>query len=508
MKNIISTIKEGLLDDFDKIEGDFLKASIKDWVEKYVKCTGNVRYLKNGSVKFGGDVLIKGFDGETFPQNFKISDVNGDFKIEKCPNLVSILGVFDDYVKIKGSYTVSNCPKLTSLEGSPFSVEGDLSLVSNTSLKSLGGCPKMAWGKIYIMKNGKKFTKNVIKSYIDCKLDEDIYCSMEDEEATIVEGESIFEEMNEPHLLLLAKQLKDHPILRGNKSNFNQIFGRPYSAYGRGNTKTYVPFDEIDSSNVKEYKDLDEAQKAARQIISKGNYGLILLMIGDTYVCAINKTKQCILLDREWGLRKIDYYRWPFRSCGEWTTLDYSQVMELILQVEKVVIIRWSQEVAQSIQNKQIERNEAQRGMIKNTPEQNSKIAAANYERYKKLAAQIKVQKSAEFSKIDDKVEEIVMKALKICRKAKLEPEKYEGWEIQTLNEEIYGEKHSRWSHGKLQTAGSNGLLYYYNYYTKYYMEIAKGESDSYDRKYIEDYKRLLLSKIDEIERMFKRRGW
>lgn len=508
MKRIKDIIEESLLDDFDRIEGDFLKTVIKDWVEKYVKCTGNVRYLKNGSVKFGGDVLIKGFDGETFPENFKISDVNGDFKIEKCPNLVSISGIFDDYVKIKGSYVVSNCPKLTSLEGSPFNVEGDLSLVSNTSLKSLEGCPKMAWGKIYIMKNGKKFTKNVIKSYIDCKIDDDIFCGVEDEEATVVESENIFEEMNEPHLLLLAKQLKDHPILRGNKSNFNQIFGRPYSMYGRGHSKTYVPFDEIDSSNVKEYKNLDEAQKAARQIISKGNLGLILLMVGDTYVCAIDRAKRGVILDREWGMRKIDYYRWPFRSYGEWTSLEYSQVMELILQVEKVVIISWSREVAQSVQNKQIERTEAQRGMITNTPEQNAKIAAVNYERYKKLAAQIKAQKNAEFSKIDEKVEGIVMKALKVCSKAKMDPEKYEGWQIQTLNEEIYGEQHSRFSHGKRQVQGSNGLLYYYNYYTKYYLKIAKGESDSYDRSYLEDYKRLLLSKIDEIEQIFQRRGW
>ena len=208
MKHINNAIVESLLDDTDELVSKIDSHLLKDWVEKYVKCSGKVQYLKNGSVKFGGDVLIKGFDGESFPHFFKVASVNGDFKIEKCLNLKNIEGLFIDYVTIKGEYVVANCPKLESLVGGPFAVEHNMSITSNPSLKSLEGCPVSVWRKVYVMKNGKKFNKEYIKSFISIKLDFDIFCSSEDEEANIVESEVVNEALNEPHLLQLAKQLK------------------------------------------------------------------------------------------------------------------------------------------------------------------------------------------------------------------------------------------------------------------------------------------------------------
>ena len=129
MKHINDILKESLLD--DDIETSTEKSLVKIWVEKNVKCDGKIMFLNAGTVKFTGDVLIKGFEGELFPENFIVSEVNGDFKIEKCPNLKNINGLFKNYTDVKGSYVISNCPKLESVAGGPMTVKGTLSFSGN-----------------------------------------------------------------------------------------------------------------------------------------------------------------------------------------------------------------------------------------------------------------------------------------------------------------------------------------------------------------------------------------
>lgn len=520
MKHLNDIVKEGLLDDFDKIEGDFLKTNVKDWVADNVVTNKGVVYAKNG-VRFYGDVIIKGYKEESLPAEFKIIDCKGDFKMEKCPNITSLEGIFDDYVKIGGDFVVSNCPKLTSLAGSPFSVEGNLSLVSNPMLKSLEGCPKMAWGKIYIMKNGKKFSKNVIKSYIDAKIDDDIFCGVEDEEANVVEGLSIFEELNEPHLLRLAKQLKDHPIKpesrEGKHSNFNQIFGGRYSINWankptRDRTRFDIPYDEIDSSNVKEYKDKDEIKTMTRKLISSSRSsirGLVLLMKGDEYVAAIHHSKQVTMLRPRWIDNPWKFNDFFYReNLGSWNNIEYSEVMELIDLAEKAVIITWGEAEVKRMWDKQKARRDSRQGMIENTPEQNEKIAKENRDRYVKLALQLKAQKSKEYVEIDDKVEQLIMRVLKISRKAKVNPEKYDKYDVANLNSKIYGEQTSYYERGKRYTQSSNGVLYYYSLYTKYYMMNAEGNADNSDKRYMDNYRQRVLDKVKEVEDWMARRGW
>lgn len=478
MEHLQNVIQESLFDDMDTVMSKVDSKLEREWVEKYVKCNGNIQYLKNRTIKFGGDVLIKGFDGEVFPHHFKIANVNGDFKIEKCPNLKSIENLFVEYAGVKGEYVVANCPKLESLIGGPFKVGQNMSITSNSSLKTLDGCPMFVHNKVYVMKNGKRFNKEYIKSFITVKFDDEIFCGMEDEEANVVEGKLINEALNEPHLLQLAKQLKEKPVIQNNKSNFNTIFGHYNKMFK--NTKFEVPLDQLDSSNVKEYNKIDDkTDKAIRSIISKsGVMGMILCKnMDDEYIFAINHNKQYHILNLDWG----NNHRWYAPVKVEWIAMDYSQIMSMIHQyVDSCVIVSWGNEEWASYMKKINERSKLRNGLITNTPEQNEEIAKANRSRYKALANKIRAErKDEEFNKIDDAVEDIVNKVLKISREARRNLGKWKDYEISQLNEMIYGEYQSNYSSGKVYVTREAGVLSLYNSFITEYTKVKNGEDIS-----------------------------
>ena len=472
MKHLNDIVAEGILD----MEDDALdKIVAKRWVDEHIKCDGKIQYLKNGTIKFGGDVVIKGFDGASIPDYITIANVNGDFKIEKCPNLTKLENLFVEYAEVKGEYVVANCPKLESLVGGPYKVGQNMSITSNPSLKTLEGCPMFVYDKVYVMKNGKRFKKEYIQSFITVKMDFDIFCGAEDDEANVVESEMINETLNEPHLLQLAKQLKEKPVLRGRNigSNFNVIFGHhtdeSRNKPGR-NTRFEVPLDQLDSTNVKEYNRIDDkTDKAIRAVISKaGAMGLILCKSADDeYLFAFNHLKQYHLLSLNWG----DKYQWhtPVGAREGWFTLDYTQIMNMIHNyASSCVIVTWGNEEWKQYLQKRIERSNARDGMIENTPEQNEKIARENRNRYKAMAAKIRAErKDDEFQKLDQEVEDTVNAVLKVCQEARRNPDKWKPYVITILNQLIYGNYHSN----------QNGVLWLYDNFIREYISVKKGEA-------------------------------
>lgn len=504
MKHLQNIISESILDienNFDNVD----KLIIKRWVEEHVKCNGNIQYLKNGSIKFGGDVIIKGFDGDSIPNYITIANVNGDFKIEKCPNLIKLENLFAEYAEVKGEYVVANCPKLESLIGGPYKVGQNMSITSNPSLKSLEGCPMFVYDKVYIMKNGKHFKKEYIKSFITIKLEQDIFCGFDDEEANVVESETINEALNEPHLLQLAKQLKEKPVLRGHNigSNFNAIFGH-HTGESRNkpgrNTRFEVPLDQLDSSNVKEYNKIDDkVDKAIRSVISKsGAMGMVLCKNFDgEYIFAFNHHKQYHLLSLNWGNK----YQWhtPVGAREGWFALDYTQVMNMIHQyADSCVIVTWGNEEWNEYIRKRSNRSTARQGMIENTPEQNEKIAQENRNRYKAMANKIRAErKSNEFNELDQEVENIVNDVLKICREARRNPDKWKSYEISELNKMIYGEYQSNFSNGKLYVLSLDGVLVLYNKFINEYATVQKGELPRYDIGGLQ-------SKVDQLKKTIR----
>lgn len=494
MKHLNDIVAEGILD----MEDDALdKIVAKQWVEEHIKCDGKIQYLKNGSIKFGGDVIIKGFDGDSIPNYITIANVNGDFKIEKCPNLTKLENLFVEYAEVKGEYVVANCPKLESLVGGPYKVGQNMSITSNPSLKTLEGCPMFVYDKVYVMKNGKRFKKEYIQSFITVKMDFDIFCGAEDEEATIVESEMVNEAMNEPHLLQLAKQLKEKPVLRGrnNGSNFNVIFGH-HTGESRNkpgrNTRFEVPLDQLDSTNVKEYNRIDDkADKAIRAVISKtGAMGLVLCKsVDDEYLFAFNHLKQYHLLSLNWGNK----YQWhtPVGAREGWFALDYTQVMNMIHNyASSCVIVTWSDEEWKQYIQKRSERTAARNGMIENTPEQNVKIAQENRKRYKAMVAIIRAErKDDEFQKLDQEVEDIVNAVLKVCREARRNPDKWKPYVITDLNQLIYGDYHSN----------QNGVLSLYDKFIREYMNVKKGEASLSIYGYGTPYGTDLQSRVERL---------
>lgn len=477
MKHINNILRESLLDD------DLVRTAnnslIKDWVEKNVKCDGKIMFLKNGTLKFTGDVLIKGINDEIFPEGFIISDVKGDFKIEKCNNLKNINGLFKAYSDVDGDFVVSNCPKIESVAGGPMTVTGSLSFTGNKSLKNLEGMPMFVYETIYIMKNGKRFTEKDIQKHV--QVPQRIVCSIEEE----VNESVINEALNEPHLLELVKQIKNN----------------------NGNVRDYlhmnVELDQLDSSNVKEFARVDtKAIKAASEIV-RGNstdiFGFVILVNHDNeYVAIIDENKFCKPIKKNWVPN--GYYRF------DGGIISYTECMNSIKNSYSIIVVKWDFMMRNNFYTKRSDRNTSKAGMILNTATQNEEIARANRERYIKLKAQLKAQKDKDFEKIDTEVESVITEVLKISQKAKRNPDKYDSYQVKRLNARIYGEQ--QWVGFKLSPktghTGEDGLLVLYAKFTESYMDISKDGGHSYDRSNLEKLKTQIYDKLDEIKNMLK----
>lgn len=479
MKHINDILKESLLD--DDIETSTEKSLVKIWVEKNVKCDGKIMFLNAGTVKFTGDVLIKGFEGKLFPENFIVSDVNGDFKIEKCPNLKNINGLFKDYTDVKGSYVISNCPKLESVAGGPMTVKGTLSFTGNKSLKSLAGMPQFVYETIYLMKNGKRFTEKDVNQYTTAPAR--IVCSVEED----INESAVNEALNEPHLLEFVKQLKDN--------------GKKVITYTR---EMGVELDKLDSSNVKEYTSVDtKAIKSASEIIrssGEGTFGFVILVNhNNEYTALIDYNKRCRPIKKGWCPPGLYY----FNDSGK--QMPYTECMDLVKKSYSIIVVKWDFETRNDFYNKQALRSNAKRGIILNTASQNEEIARANRERYIKLAAQMKAKKDKDFEKIDEEVEEVINEVLKVSQKAKRNPEKYDSFAVKKLNEEIYGERQFvGYRSSNSGYIGSNGLLVLYAQFTESYMDVVKNGGYNFDRSNLKKLKLEIKSKIDRIKLKLK----
>ena len=493
MKHIYNAIQESLMDDEDEIFAAADSHILKSWFNEYVKGDYKYRILKNGNIKITGDIIIKGFDGEAFPANLHIEEVNGSFKIEKCPNLKNINGLFVDYAKVKGDYSIGNCPKLVSIEGGPYCVTGNFYLTSNTSLKSLVGFPQFVYDGIYVMKNGKKFNEKTIQSYVT--VPNYIACCCDGE--PVMESVVVNEAMNEPHLLQLAKQLKTTTI-GGKKYSFTDIFHSPIKNVGRA---VDIAFDDIDTSNVTQYRyaNRDDAQKAIRRIITKSRGALILFTEADgEYVFAITSSKYYRILSD-------NYAPGRFLAKEEWIQLSYTDIMERTDASWGVVIIEWDLENGGplSLERKRALRRQSRSGMITNTPEQNLIIAKENQERYKKLASQNRARKDENYIKIDEKVQDIVMRVLQIASKAKQDPNKYSSYEVTRLLKKVYGSQEYIGYSRKTPSgyAGKAGLLQRYAEFTERYIDVAADGGSDYSRRMYERAKTEIEYHIGKVEK-------
>lgn len=468
--NLYDYIKESLLDDMDTIVAKTDKLLKRDWFKD--NATGNykIKESKSGDLEIKGDVVIKGFMGEEFP-GLNIDKFQGNLIIEKCPNLKSLDGLWSewtydntiDQVKIyrfDGDLHINNCPKLTSLK-CPKNVMGDFYLTGNTSLKSLDGAPKMVYNNVYIMKNGKKFTQEQINAVISCDY---VFCSSEDNEADLCESQELYEALNNPYLLMLAKQLKET-----NKS-FKNLLGYIGLAW-----------DEVDSTNIKNYswrfnKPSDKDIKAARAVISGKTTGFIITYKYDEtgkmiFTYLINFEKRVANLTSEYHNK----YHVGLES------MRSTEIIDIVAgnngRTDGMIIIYYASELATS--DKKLARRKSREGMVMNTPEYYAKVARENIERYKKIIESNKAKgNSKQVEDLQNKVNKFLQDVMKASQNMVKNPVQYASKSVQLhiLNDYVYDK--TSWSKGNQY--GKDGVLVLFGKYMEIWARATTGDSTFY----------------------------
>ena len=99
----------------------------------------------------------------------------------------------------------------------------------------------MVFGDITFMKNGKRFKEKDVQNYI--KYSRRLDCSLDDEE---VMESLVNEALNEPHLLKLAKTLRE--------------IGMSFATYVANEIGYHLAWDDVDSSHVDTYNTSDATQ--------------------------------------------------------------------------------------------------------------------------------------------------------------------------------------------------------------------------------------------------------
>lgn len=461
MIDLYNSLKESLLDNEDD-QLEFLDKVVSDnWFKAYAKGDFKIKDKKKSlGCTIVGNMIIDKYEGETIPVS--CWTIKGNLYITNCPNLKTING-FIQSSTIDGGLYIENCVSLESLEGCPKLVD-NFSCVGNRRIKSLVGAPEHVFGNCYIMKNGKKFSEEQIKTAIE--VSRRIDCNEEDVDANITEA------LTEPHLLKFAEYLKS---IGG---SFKRVFDR-----------RDLVFDKITSKDVTVYSYPhidDNAIKDCRKIISDKESGYIIVMNHKgEYDFVITSWKQMINITNWKG--GFDGRSYPKKS---------TELIDICNRAEELILIKCSNEL--TTWKLQSDRREARSGMIMNTERQNQEIARENVKRYKKLAAQMRAEKNQEYKKIDEAVEKIIMRALKVSQIAHRDPDKYNSYEVSYLNEMIYDKQ--AYAYKSNMTSGKNGLLYYYDKYTTTLMDIKKGNAYDYQIRDEKLYEKKLWEKIKEIE--------
>ena len=462
MKDLFKSIKESLLDDTDEFLDKMDKVVGGAWFEKNAK--GNFK-IKDKKSSIGctivGDIVFDKYDGEEIPVSvWKVQ--KGSVYFTNCPNLKSVRGFFGEYPgTLDGGLFIENCPNLKSLDGCP-TVVGDFSCIGNRKIKSLEGAPKHVFGNCYVMKNGKRFSEEYIRSLIE--VTDRIDCNENTEEANIIEA------FTEPHLLKLAEYVKSQ------KSSFRRLFGDEVGA----------ALDKITSKDVQTFRyprNIEDGVKAANQIISGRASGFIVLLDKQDKFSYIIRGKRYINL--------YSGYNFGYQRSSKSTEL-----IDMCKRAGEIMVFRLTKDF--QTWELRSDRREARAGMIENTEDQNRKIAKENIERYRKIVAQNRANRDKDFEEIDKQVESIIMRVLKASQISHRDPNKISAGQVRNLNEWIYDEVH--YSSSTHTSYGKTGLLRLYNRFTDYLADVKKGAKYSFQIEELQKVKVQIKDTIKKID--------
>ena len=148
------------------------------------------------------------------------------------------------------------------------------------------------------------------------------------------------------------------------------------------------------------------------------------------------------------------------------------------------------------------DRSNSKYGMLEpGNVEQLKRLAEQNRERYRKLAAKMKVDRQAATNELPKKVTEVVDKVMNLSIEFAKDPVKYASFEydIKKLMDLVGDKQTGYYDKGKYNKYGINGLMYYYSSYLTTLLSMGKGSSYEYEEKNNESAKLKLEEMINKI---------
>ena len=310
-----------------------------------------------------------------------------------------------------------------------------------------------------------------------------------------IDNEILCESLNDPKLIELAKDLKKAADKNSwNDFSFAGIFGRQY-----------VPWDKIKESDWKEITDVKKAQREIGKIVTSSDRNIDALAI----IKHKDKIRFLITHFNCWDLYHFQQY-WGRDKDGEYKELSkvgpkvmnwltkQSDKKDLMGEGDTCYILDLSK-YKQEINKLKSQRIDAKDGLVlQGDSEYYSKIAKENVERYKKIIAQNKANKSINSDTYCERVNELVNKALEVSTEIYKGGAKYADleYEIAHVIESIYRTK----TYTSKGPTGTNGVLVLFNNYLKTSMSIVKNGGYNHERSSLESTKKELEKQLDDLE--------
>lgn len=259
---------------------------------------------------------------------------------------------------------------------------------------------------------------------------------------------------------------------------------------------SHVLWDKITDDKVQTFKGADpDGLKLFKRICSnRSNSVNGMIILESTEEGANHKYASIIIKEYTW----VNYY-----SCATdrgRKELKPSEATEYLTQNTTYHIIVLDD--TESRDKLRLQRNTSRNGVI--TPgdiDQLKRLADQNRERYKKIAAKLKVERQAAADKFPEEVNECVDRVMKLTIEFAKNPVKYNKfqYEISKLMELVSDKEVGYYDRGKYHKYGINGLMYYFSSYLKSKLTLAKGTSSDYDQREFEASKKKLREMIDKI---------
>ena len=254
-----------------------------------------------------------------------------------------------------------------------------------------------------------------------------------------------------------------------------------------------IQWDKITDDQVHEFSKDDQAGiKLVKRICSNRSNsipGVVILKSSDEKY----KFSGLIIKD-SWNIK---YHSLIGNTYKDNVEVKPSEAVDYLTDPFWVIEIQESQ-LSHQIKN---DRRSARSGMIKmGDPDEYLKIAKANMERYKRLAEKKRIEQNADDG-VYDKVMDYVQKVMNVAEMFSKDPIKYaqHEYKIQSLLD-MLGDR-QRYDSGTRKSNGENGLLYLFNTYLSYKLQLAKGTSYDYTKESFNRAKKginELFKKIDK----------